>query len=103
MKRRLYRILVWLTMVTTGGTVFGIVSPIYTGGFDTSGSPGAGCSRFWTNGLMESVDLCYVFDCEQGWLGGAFDPCADDGSSLFLDCPGAVPIIDEEDLEEPAF
>ncbi len=101
MKRRLYRILIWLTMFTAGGTVFGIISPTYMGGFDTSGSPGASCSRFWTNGLMDSIDLCYIFDCETGWLGGAFDPCTD-GGSLFVDCPGFAPLADdeaEEDLE----
>ena len=98
MRRRLYRILIWLTMFTAGGTMFGVISPTFTGGFDTSGSPGAGCSRFWTNGLMDSVDLCYIFDCEQGWFGGLFDPCAD-GSGLFMDCPGFTPFVDEG-LEE---
>lgn len=90
MKRRARRFLMWWTL-TFGATAFQLLNPFYTGGFDFSGvnSPTTGCINFWSNGLLDSIDFCYVLDCENGWFGGAFDPCSGSGvgGGLLVDCP----------------
>lgn len=85
MRRHTRRTLVWLAMMLTGATVF--QTSAFTG---TTGAGNHGCGRFMSNGLLSSVDFCYLLDCENGFFGGVVDPCSDPSSgALLLDCPGA--------------
>jgi len=83
MREKACRALRWL-MIFVGGT-FLFQFPI-TG---NNGIGGGGCTTFATNGLLNSVDFCYIFDCENGFLGGAIQPCgtgSSGGSPFLLDC-----------------
>jgi len=85
MKRHQSRWLVWLAMAFSGATVFQTAYPITS----TNGIYGPGCVRFATNGILTSIDFCQVFDCQNGFLGGAVQPCGDGGTGgnpLFVDC-----------------
>jgi hypothetical protein len=61
-----------------------------------------GCMSFAGDQFLATVDFCFVFDCQNGILGGVFDPCSgtnprsnptgsvDDDTvsgNLFIDCP----------------
>ncbi len=45
-------------------------------GFLTSG-PGTSCSSFVGESAMVSTDFCFIFDCQNGILGGTVNPCAE--------------------------
>ena len=57
-----------------------------------SGS-GLACTSLFGEQGMGTADLCFIFDCQNGALGGAIDFCSDSPfeSPLFTDCPDAVP------------
>ena len=66
-------------------------------GFVMSG-PGTGCSSYVVDAALVATDLCFIFDCQNGILGGTIDPCSGIGSGnqtvegqtrppLFTDCP----------------
>lgn len=63
------------------------------GGAYLLASPGAGCISFTAEALLETADFCFIFDCQNGILGGTIDPCTGtvgDQSGelpLFRDCP----------------
>ncbi len=73
------------------------VGLIGTGGFLMAG-PGTGCSSFLAEESLIRADFCFIFDCQNGMLGGTIDPCtgqfdANDRSPegetqlpLFTDC-----------------
>jgi len=75
---------------------------IGAGGFLLSG-PGTGCMSFLGESSFVSLDFCFIFDCQNGILGGTIDPCSGVGSGdqtvegqltgvpLFTDCPIAGP------------
>lgn len=55
---------------------------------------GSSCSTFAGEALFSQADFCFIFDCQNGILGGTIDPCARAGSDvggrdlpLFIDCP----------------
>ncbi len=67
------------------------------GGFLMSG-PGTDCGSYMANSLLVATDFCFIFDCQNGFLGGVIDPCAgvgggtatgedDTAAPLFSDCP----------------
>jgi len=73
--------------------VIGIVA----GGGILLGSPGASCTSFFGKTALQAADLCFIFDCQNGLLGGTIDPCSGTGSGdatfeaanappLFTDC-----------------
>ena len=74
------------------------ISVLAGSGFLTSG-PGTGCIRgYLTDSTFVTTDFCFIFDCQNGILGGTFDPCSGVGSGdqtiqgqtqlpLFADCP----------------
>jgi hypothetical protein len=82
------------------GTLFGGI------GFTNTEVPGGGCGSFATNGILSSVDFCYLLNCDNGFLGGVIQPCGDPNSTLddyLVDCSGAaVGGGDEEVPEVPA-
>lgn len=93
MSERRNRILKWLAMVASGGSV------LQVGGFPITGSNGinGGCNRFVGNAVLSSVDFCYLLDCDGGFFGGVIDPCTDVGSGPFLlDCEGGGTGIDTD-------
>lgn len=68
------------------------------GGFILGGGvllagPGTSCGSFSAESLLSSADFCFIFDCQNGALGGAVDPCAGAGfvgssdGPLLVDCP----------------
>lgn len=55
---------------------------------------GSTCSTFSAESALATADLCFIFDCQNGILGGTIDPCAivgtdPDGNEvpLLVDCP----------------
>lgn len=82
MNRRATRIWVWLAMTVAGGTMFQFTT--------NTGAYSGGCGEFYTNGIVGSVDFCFLLDCQNGFFGGAIDPCDPNNPSL-VDCPGYVP------------
>ncbi len=53
--------------------------------------PGTGCTSFMKESALTTADFCFIFDCQNGILGGTIDPCAGlNGQSgeepLFTDC-----------------
>ncbi len=55
---------------------------------------GNGCITFLGESALSAGDFCFVFDCQNGILGGTIDPCATSNDSegnalppLFVDCP----------------
>ncbi|NIR01421.1 MAG: hypothetical protein GTN78_14685, partial [Gemmatimonadales bacterium] len=57
---------------------------------------GGGCidgGKLGTQLSLAAVDMCFIFDCQNGFLGGTFNPCGDPNNPLdniFVDCP--VPV-----------
>jgi len=52
------------------------------------------CLSFAGESLLSSGDFCFIFDCQNGILGGTIDPCFQtldaDGNAIppvFVDCP----------------
>jgi len=45
------------------------------GGYLAAG-PGTSCSSFFGESSLTDADACFIFDCQNGILGGTFDPCA---------------------------
>ena len=87
MRQSISRVLKWLAIVCGGAALFQF--PI-TG---NNGVGGGGCSTFATNGLMNSIDFCYLLDCENGFFGGAVQPCGDgssNGQAFLLDCTSST-------------
>lgn len=69
-------------------------------GFLLSG-PATSCTSFTGRSALVSADFCFIFDCQNGILGGSFDPCSGIGSGdttvegntalpVFTDCPTNV-------------
>jgi len=67
------------------------------GGFLMSG-PGTSCTSFVGESALVATDFCFIFDCQNGILGGTIDPCSGVGSGsstvegttqppFFTDCP----------------
>ena len=89
MKRRAYRFLVWVMMAATGATLFQTY-PL----FPVSGNTGTGfygCTRFAANSVGNSVDFCWLLDCENGFFGGAIDPCNSAAGAFLVDCDTYTP------------
>jgi hypothetical protein len=85
MKDRVVRGLMWLAITLSGATVFQVGFTSTTGAFQS-------CERFTSNGVLTSVDFCYILDCDGGFLGGAVQPCGDSSTTaddLLVDCPGS--------------
>lgn len=74
------------------------VALVIGGGFLMAG-PGTGCLEFVAESALVATDFCFIFDCQNGFLGGTIDPCTNltgsqeeavfspPGGPLFLDCP----------------
>lgn len=67
------------------------------GGAILMSGPGTGCSSFIGESGLTSTDFCFIFDCQNGILGGTIDPCAGTGvgdrsgeQPLFTDCPDYI-------------
>ncbi|MBI4579779.1 MAG: hypothetical protein HY718_08760 [Planctomycetes bacterium] len=87
MRQRIVRGVTWLALALTGGIVF---QPVNC----TTGTGSIGnFQRLVTNGMLTSVDFCYIFDCQSGFAGGAIQPCGDPTTTLddlFVDCSAPV-------------
>lgn len=67
------------------------------GGAILMSGPGTGCTSFLSESAVTSTDFCFIFDCQNGILGGTIDPCAGTETGdrsgelpLFTDCPNYV-------------
>lgn len=56
--------------------------------------PGTGCADYMMRSALTAADFCFIFDCQNGILGGTIDPCSGTGvgdlsgeDPLFSDCP----------------
>lgn len=65
-----------------------LLSLVAGGGYMMSG-PGTGCASYVAESTLTSTDFCFIFDCQNGILGGTIDPCAttDTQGPLLADCP----------------
>ena len=66
-------------------------------------APSTGCLSFIAESALTSTDFCFIFDCQNGLLGGTIDPCSgrrDPGSGtgneiplgpFLADCPDTGP------------
>lgn len=72
MPKKAKRYLLYLLFLTGGGTLF-------------QGN-NAGFARCAGDGTLAAVNFCFVFDCQNGALGGAIEFCGN-GQDIFLDCP----------------
>lgn len=59
------------------------------GGFLLTG-PNTGCMSFMAKSAVTATDFCFIFDCQNGILGGTIDPCSGE-QPLFADCPTVEP------------
>ncbi len=55
--------------------------------------PGTSCTSYMMKSALTTADFCFIFDCQNGILGGTIDPCAglneqSGEQPLFTDCPG---------------
>lgn len=84
MRKRSRRIAIVLGIIASGGIVLA--------------GPGTGCSSYLGESLLVAADFCFIFDCQNGLLGGTVDPCSGIGSGnqttegntanpLLTDCP----------------
>ena len=46
---------------------------------------GAACGRMIGDEALTATNFCFIFDCQNGILGGMIDPCVP-GQELFIDC-----------------
>ena len=79
-------------MRSRGRSVLSGIGLVLAGGYVMAGI-GNGCTTFLAEAALTTADFCFIFDCQNGILGGAVDPCAgtQDTSGedpLFTDCPG---------------
>ena len=76
----------------------GKLAGLLAGGGDLLSGPGTGCSGYLGQTALVATDMCFIFDCQNGILGGVFDPCSGIGSGnqtveggtqlpFFTDCP----------------
>lgn len=74
-----------------------IAVTISTGGYLLVGQ-NTGCTSFLGESVLVTADFCFIFDCQNGLLGGTLDPCSgigsgnqtvegDNAAPLFTDCP----------------
>lgn len=59
-----------------------------SGAYLLAGS-GTGCINFAAERALQTADFCFIFDCQNGALGGVLQPCVTAGAEpvLFTDCP----------------
>jgi hypothetical protein len=69
----------YLLMIAGGGTLF------------QAGS-NAGYARCAGDSTLTSINFCFVFDCQNGALGGTIEFCGDQPEDdIFSDCPTGEP------------
>jgi hypothetical protein len=78
---------------------FSIAAAMTLGGGLLFAGPGTGCASYVVESALATADFCFIFDCQNGILGGTIDPCPplDDLSGeavlsppsgpIFVDCP----------------
>lgn len=88
MKQRLARGLRWLMAALMAGTLFQVTCTGQDNAFIT-------LPRLGTEGVLTSIDFCYIFDCQGGFLGGAIQPCGQ--NPLLVDCPN----VPQQDANNP--
>jgi hypothetical protein len=82
---------IWLAMVCGGVTLYQGIGfttgylPLFDG--IIGGQQGTGCARFTDDGVVSSIDFCYLLDCQNGFFGGIIDPCPGGTGDLLVDCP----------------
>ncbi len=75
----------------------GLQVSVLAGGGCLIASSGLTCAGFASDVLLSSIDMCFLFDCNNGAIGGLIDFCADvdvtdpatdgDLGNFFTDCP----------------
>lgn len=68
----------------------GITAALVISGAYLMAGPGTGCLNFAAESAFTTADFCFIFDCQNGILGGTIDPCPDTNFGedlLFVDCP----------------
>ena len=83
MRRRSHRIVAAAGLVLLGASLLS--------------GPGTGCVPYFGDSALAAADFCFIFDCQNGLLGGTIDPCAATTSvgqgftfqrpPFFADCP----------------
>jgi len=79
----------------------GVIVGLLTGSGYLLSGPATSCTSFTGRSALVSADFCFIFDCQNGIIGGTFDPCGGIGSGdatvegntalpVFTDCPTNV-------------
>ena len=78
--KRLRRAVMVVAALTTGAMVLA--------------SPNFACESYMVESALTALDFCFIFDCNNGVLGGTVDPCAggvdaagEPTPGLLVDCP----------------
>lgn len=77
-----------------------MTAALFGGGGFLLATTSTGCLSFAAKSIALSTDFCFIFDCQNGILGGTIDPCSGIGSGdntveaglarpVFTDCPNA--------------
>jgi hypothetical protein len=75
----------------------GLNLAIFAGGGVMFAGSELSCAGFGSDVLFSSIDMCFLFDCNNGAIGGLIDFCSDvvitdpaagaAGGNFFTDCP----------------
>jgi len=71
-------------MRTRSRKVIAAITVLAASGILTTG-PGTTCSSYVGESAMFATDFCFIFDCQNGILGGTIDPCSG-ADPQFVDC-----------------
>jgi ABC-type xylose transport system permease subunit len=58
---------------------------VLAGGYIFQSNPNAACVRIGMDQTLTAINACFVFDCQNGILGGLINPCVP-GQEIFVDC-----------------
>lgn len=79
--------------------VLAMTTALALGGAFLVAGPSTGCLGYSIESALATADFCFIFDCQNGILGGTIDPCppVDDSvvdptlspptGPVFVDCP----------------
>ena len=62
-------------------------------------SPNMACESYLVESAFSSLDFCFIFDCNNGILGGTVDPCAGGLDAAGENTPGLFVDFPEEEEE----
>jgi hypothetical protein len=80
-----------------------VVALVGISGAFAAGGGGLGCTSMFGEEALGMFDSCFLFDCQNGAIGGLIDFCSNSPveSVLFTDCPNVTPTQDGQTQSQP--